>query len=90
MAIVVAVPATPVPRPSWLKVTAPLAVAGMIAWPVLAMLGLLGAVPAEAVVNTGLVTAALAYVSIRRIKRDRELAGGVPDPEAPSDTAGNS
>ena len=54
-----------------------------MAWPVLAMLGLLGAVPAQAVVNVGIVTAALAYVSIRRIKRDRAAAldaAGEPDP----------
>ena len=37
----------------------------------LAMLGILGAVSAQAVVNVGIVTAALAYVSIRRIKADR-------------------
>jgi hypothetical protein len=64
-------PATPVPRPAWLKVTAPLAIVGCVVWPVLAMLGLLGAVPAQAVVNVGVVTAVLAYVSIRRIKADR-------------------
>lgn len=79
-------PATPTPRPPWLKVTAPLAVAGVIAWPVLAMLGLLGAVPATAVVNVGIVTAFLAYVSIRRIKRDRELAVGDIDPHDPRNT----
>lgn len=69
-------PAASVPRPPWLKITAPLAVAGILAWPVLAMLGLLGAVPAQAVLNVGIVTAVLAYVSVRRIKRDRELVVG--------------
>jgi hypothetical protein len=69
-------PATPVPRPPWLKITAPLAVVGIVAWPILAMLGLLGAVPATAVVNVGIVTAGLAYVSIRRIKYDRAMALG--------------
>ena len=67
-------PATPVPRPPWLKITAPLAAVGALVWPILAMLGLLGAVPAQAVLNVGLVTAALAYVSIRRIKQDRAIA----------------
>jgi hypothetical protein len=80
MGAIVALPsagmATPVPRPPWLKVAAPLALAGIVAWPVLAMLGLLGAVPAQAVVNVGIVTAALAYASIRRIKRDRAIATG--------------
>jgi hypothetical protein len=85
LAIVVAVPAAPA-RPPWLKVTAPLAVAGIIAWPVLAMLGLLGAVPATAVVNVGIVTAFLAYVSIRRIKRDRALAVGDLDPHDPGNS----
>lgn len=66
--------ATPIPRPAWLKITAPLAVAGIVAWPILAMLGLLGAVPAVTVVDVGIVTAALAYISIRRIKLDRALA----------------
>jgi hypothetical protein len=64
---------TPVPRPAWLKVTALLAVAGVVAWPVLAMLGLLGVIPAQVVVNVGIVAAALAYISIRRIKRDRAI-----------------
>lgn len=76
-------PATPVPRPTWLKITAGLAVIGVVAWPVLAMLGLLGAVPAQVVLNVGIVTAALAYVSIRRIKHDRAIAleaAGEPDP----------
>jgi hypothetical protein len=54
---------------------------GIVAWPILAMLGLLGAVPAQAVVNVGIVTAVLAYVSIRRIKRDRALFQGDPDPD---------
>jgi hypothetical protein len=68
--------ATPVPRPTWLKITSLLAVVGAVLWPVLAMLGLLGAVPAQVVLNVGIVTAALAYLSIRRIKRDREIALG--------------
>jgi hypothetical protein len=68
------VPVPPIPRPTWLKVTAPLAVIGVLVWPVLAMLGLLGAVPARTVLNVGIVTAALAYISIRRIKRDRAIA----------------
>lgn len=72
--------ATPVPRPPWLKVAVALALAGMVAWPVLALLGLLGAVPAQAVVNVGIVTAVLAYVSIRRIKRDRTIAIGDTEP----------
>jgi hypothetical protein len=38
------------------------------------MLGLLGAVPAQAVVDVGIVAAVLAYVSIRRVKRDRAAA----------------
>jgi hypothetical protein len=71
---------TPVPRPPWLKVAAPLALAGIVAWPVLAMLGLLGAIPPQAVVNVGIVTAVLAYISIRRIKRDRAIAMGETDP----------
>jgi hypothetical protein len=82
------VPATPVPRPAWLKVTAPLAIVGIVAWPVLALLGLLGAVPAQAVVNVGIVTAALAYVSVRRIKIDRAIAlddSRRDPPEPPSD-----
>jgi hypothetical protein len=77
------VPATPIPRPTWLKLIATLAVIGVIAWPVLAMLGLLGAVPAKVVLNVGIVTAGLAYISIRRIKRDRAIAldaAGEPDP----------
>lgn len=79
--------ATPVVRPTWLKITSTLAIMGVVAWPVLAMLGLLGAVPANTVVNVGIATAALAYISIRRIKQDREIAQG-PDPESrgPQDT----
>jgi hypothetical protein len=61
-------------------VTAALAVIGIVVWPILAMLGLLGAVPATAVVNVGIVTAALAYVSIRRIKYDRAIAVAEADP----------
>jgi hypothetical protein len=72
-------PAAPVPRPPWLKVTSLLAVVGIVVWPILAMLGLLGAVPATAVLNVGIVTAALAYVSIRRIKLDRAFVTGPPD-----------
>jgi hypothetical protein len=83
---------TPVPRPTWLKVTALLAAVGVVAWPVLAMLGLLGVVPAQAVLNVGIVTAALAYISIRRIKHDREIAMGAAGqpggPEPPPDEAG--
>jgi hypothetical protein len=75
-------PAAPVPRPPWLKVTSVLAVVGIVVWPILAMLGLLGAAPATAVVNVGIITAALAYVSIRRIKLDRALATGPPDDPA--------
>ena len=79
-------PATPIPRPTWLKVTTTLAIMGVIAWPVLAMLGLLGAVPAQAVVNVGIVTAALAYIAIRRIKRDREIAlGSASDADPPDE-----
>jgi hypothetical protein len=78
--------ATPVPRPTWLKVTAALAVVGVIVWPVLAMLGLLGAVPARTVLNVGIVTAALAYVSIKRIKRDRAVAlESAGDPDVPDE-----
>ena len=76
---------TPIPRPPWLKVTAALAVVGVVVWPVLAMLGLLGTVPAQAVLYVGVVTAALAYVSISRIKRDRAIAlDAAGDPEAPA------
>lgn len=77
--------ATPIPRPTWLKITAGLAIAGVVAWPVLAMLGLLGAIPAETVVNVGIVTAVLAYVSIRRIKRDRAFTAGAPGEADPPD-----
>ena len=76
-----AVPATPVPRPTWLKVVSLLAIVGIVAWPVLAMLGLLGAVPAQVVLNVGIVTAFLAYVAIRRIKQDRAIARGGIDPD---------
>ena len=83
---------TPVPRPTWLKVTAILAAAGAVAWPVLAMLGIIGVIPAQVVLNVGIVTAALAYISIRRIKLDRAIAmgnTGQPDPEdRPPDEAG--
>ena len=73
--------ATPVPRSTWLKITAALAIAGIIAWPVLAMLGILGTVPPETVVNVGIVTALLAYISIRRIKQDRAIATGDSESE---------
>ena len=77
---------TPIPRPTWLKITAPLAVVGVFVWPVLAMLGLLGTVPAQAVLYVGVVTAALAYVSISRIKRDRAIAlDAAGEPEAPGE-----
>ena len=81
-------PPTPVPRPAWLRVTAPLAILGIVVWPVLALLGLLGAVPAQAVVNVGIVTAGLAYVSIRRIKIDRAIAGGADRGEPPEPPSG--
>ena len=72
----------PVPRPTWLKITALLAAVGAVAWPVLAMLGIIGVIPAQVVLNVGIVTAALAYVSIRRIKLDRAVAmGGVDQPD---------
>jgi len=45
-----------------------------VVWPVLAMLGILGAVSAPTVLDIGIVTAALAYISIRRIKADRAAA----------------
>jgi len=70
------VPAAPIPRPTWLRVTSVLATAGIVAWPVLALLGLLGVIEPRTVVNVGIITAVLAYVSIRRIKRDREIAMG--------------
>ena len=82
---------SPVPRPIWLKISALLAAAGAVAWPVLALLGLIGVIPAQAVLNVGIVTAALAYISIRRIKRDRAIAlegAGFHDPpERPADDA---
>ena len=65
---------TPVPRPIWLRISALLAAVGAVAWPVLAVLGLIGVIPAQAVLNVGIVTAALAYISVRRIKRDRAIA----------------
>jgi hypothetical protein len=75
---------TPVPRPAWLKVTALLAAAGAVVWPVLAMLGILGVIRAQVVLNVGIVTAALAYLSIRRIKLDRAIAmGGTDRPDGP-------
>ena len=82
-------PATAVPRPAWLKVTAPLAIVGIVVWPVLAMLGVLGDVPAQAVLNVGIVTAALAYVSIRRIKINRAIAldAACHDGSAPPDAS---
>jgi hypothetical protein len=76
-------PATPVPRPPWLKTTSLLAIAGIVAWPILALLGLLGAVPAVTVIDVGLVTAALAYISIRRIKQDRAIALGFAEGDEP-------
>lgn len=82
--MVVAVPPTPIPRPTWLKVTSLLAAVGAVVWPVMAMLGLLGVLPAQAVLNVGIVTAVLAYVSIRRIKQDRAIAmgeSGEPPPD---------
>jgi hypothetical protein len=86
----VAVP-TPVPRPTWLKITAVLAAVGAVTWPVLAMLAIVGVVPAQAVLNVGIVTAFLAYISIRRIRHDRAIAmgaAGAPDsPLPPPDDA---
>jgi hypothetical protein len=73
--------ATPIPRPTWLKVTALLAAAGAVAWPVLVMLGLLGVIPAQTVLNVGIVTAVLAYISIRKIKHDRATALGERPPD---------
>lgn len=82
---------TPVPRPTWLKATALLSAVGTVAWPVLAMLGIVGVVPAQVVLNAGIVTALLAYISIRRIKLDRAIAMGAtsePDPpQLPHDGA---
>jgi hypothetical protein len=77
---------TPIRRPAWLKVTSLLAAAGAVAWPVLAMLGVIGALPAQVVLNVGIATAALAYISIRKIKHDRAIAlggSGQPDPPDP-------
>ena len=75
---------TPVPRPTWLKITALLAAAGVVAWPVLAMLGIIGVIPAQVVLNVGIVTAFFAYISIRRVKQDREIAmGSSRQPDAP-------
>ena len=82
---------TPVPRPAWLKITALLAAAGAVAWPVLVMLAIVGVIPAQVVLNVGIVTAFLAYISIRRIKHDRAIAmgtAGQPDaPQPPPDEA---
>jgi hypothetical protein len=49
------------------------------------MLGLLGAIPAVTVVDVGVVTAGLAYISIRRIKRDRAIALDAAGHEDPLD-----
>ena len=76
---------TPVPRPPWLKYTALLASVGVLVWPVLAMLGIIGVIRAQVVLNVGIVTAALAYVSIRRIKLDRAIAMGDADQADPPD-----
>ncbi|HEX6382413.1 MAG TPA: hypothetical protein VF180_14300 [Acidimicrobiia bacterium] len=74
----------PVPRPMWLKITAVLAVAGAVAWPVLVMLAIVGVIPAQAVLNVGIITAFLAYISIRRIKHDRAIAmGATPQADSP-------
>lgn len=82
---------TPIRRPAWLKITALLSAAGTVAWPVLAMLGIVGVVPAQIVLNAGLLTAFLAYISIRRIKHDRAVAMGATgqahSPQPPSDEA---
>jgi hypothetical protein len=75
---------TAVPRPAWLKIAAVLATAGAVAWPVLAMLAIVGVIPAQVVLNVGIVTAFLAYISIRRIKHDRAIAmGAAGHPDAP-------
>lgn len=75
---------TPVPRPMWLKIAALLAATGAVAWPVLAMLAIVGVIPAQAVLNVGIITAFLAYISIRRIKNDRAIAmGATRQPDAP-------
>jgi hypothetical protein len=73
-----------------LKVIAVLAVVGAVAWPVLAMLGLIGVIPAQVVLNVGILTAFFAYIAIRRIKRDREIALGaaghpLEQPEPPDE-----
>jgi hypothetical protein len=48
------------------------------------MLGLLGVVPAQVVLNVGLVAGFLAYISIRRIKQDRAIAlDGTDPPDEP-------
>ncbi|HVW34656.1 MAG TPA: hypothetical protein VHL53_19140 [Acidimicrobiia bacterium] len=73
-------PGAPVPRPTWLKITSLLAIAGAVVWPVLAFLGLLGTIPANTVLDLGIATAGLAYLSIRRIKADRARAGWSTDP----------
>ena len=79
-------PATPIPRPLWLKAFALLAITGIVVWPALAMLGLLGVVAPQVVLNVGIVTAALAYLAIRRVKQDRAIAlGADPDHPDPSD-----
>ena len=78
---------TPVPRPAWLKIAAVLATAGAVAWPVLAMLAIVGVIPAQVVLNVGIVTAALAYVSVRRIKHDRAIAVGEAGRADPPDDA---
>lgn len=79
--------AAPVPRPVWLRIVSLLAIVGIVAWPILALLGLLGAIEPVVVVDVGIVTAGLAYVAVRRIKRDRAIAldgAGRPDPPEPS------
>jgi hypothetical protein len=47
------------------------------------MLGIIGVIPAQAVLNVGIVTAFLAYISIRRIKHDRAIAMGPAQPDPP-------
>ena len=66
--------ATPVPRPLWLRIVSLLAIAGIVAWPILVMLGVLGVIEPVVVVDVGIITAGLAYVAVRRIKRDRAIA----------------
>ena len=51
------------------------------------MLAVVGAIPAQAVLNVGIVTAFLAYISIRRIKHDRAIAMGTDRPDPPPDAA---